>query len=150
MIAIKAFVYFVALKIGLQIAFKTGISLVAAAIAALAMAGIDFLIVGLMAGPIGAYAARVRLSGAGPSSLVGSTIIPYLIGLLANTAATIAIIFAFSRDLWKDEFVRNRFDSWQHFVSGSMTVLVVVAIITGLSYGAFIWAVNGNARRSAI
>lgn len=144
--AIKVFIYFVVLKFTGEFFFREGISLVVAGVAAAAITLIEFAAVGLMAGPIGAYIARARFAGAGMPTLVSMTISPYLAGLAASVAATLAIIFAFSPEFWARNFSSFR-DEW--FWS-TLTIAGTILAMSLANYTLLLWAVHNQARQKRL
>lgn len=142
---VKGFAYFVLLKVTFEALFRSGISLIAAAVIAVAMVGIDQFFIQRAGAEYGRILARRRL-GQSEQHGFGSTIIQNLsANIVASTISAIAIVFAFSRELWQREFHRP-FMSIDRFWSASFRVLLIVAVIT-IAFYVLLWATSRKVPR---
>lgn len=139
----KVFIYFVALKIGAEFLFKESLSLVAAAVCAIVMVGVEAYIGDiLISSGIGRHIVRARFSGGRMLDGIKDTIAGLSVCVTLNALVSVLVVFAFSKALWKRDFTQ-----WNGLrVDGIASWIALVALISLMNHLVLVWAVTHKAR----
>lgn len=140
---IKAFIYFIVFKAAFQFLFGEPMTIVAAALASVAVTLIEIGSAGIMAPAVGAYMVKARYQGATKMTLVNATLFPFLICFALSLSAVLAITYAFTDELGYRLFHPR---GYRASVLGSLIKAGIVVFILNLAnYAMLVWAVDKQA-----
>ena len=138
----KGFIYFVALKIGAQFLFDESLAVIAAAICAVIMVGVESVFGSvLIAPPLGRHLMRASMGHGGMLAGLRATLPGLAVCEPLKALLTLLTIYAFSREFW-DEFTTWSGLDWERVA----TWAALVFAIGMTNHLMLVWAATKHAR----